>query len=214
MYRRGFVHLLIPFIIVSVLAVYFGYEYLKDKYEIKPIDESTQISDTSFENTEPRATSSNSPSKTPFCKNYGTSGIKKTDLFEEYSIGPGETMRMVAKKFFSDETKATLLIDLNPELYEYEIDDDLPMAMKIFIPNEKYNVDGVNSFFKTSGNVSFNSEKPMFGVNAPNSGTGPFIITDELKDVMKNIKTDDCIDVLYGSKGYDPIKVVFEVTKQ
>ena len=150
----------------------------------------------------------------PFCKQYGAYQIKMTDLLEEYLVGPGETMRDIAKKKLGDETKATDLTIVNPQLSQYEIDSELPMGMKLYLPNEKYNSEGITAYLKASGNIAFNKNKPMFGINAPNSGTGPFTISESIEGDLINIEEGDCVVVISGSRAFDPQKVVFEVVPQ
>ena len=137
-----------------------------------------------------------------------------TDLLEEYLVGPGETMRDIAKKKLGDETKATDLTIVNPQLSQYEIDSELPMGMKLYLPNEKYNSEGITAYLKASGNIAFNKNKPMFGINAPNSGTGPFTISESIEGDLINIEEGDCVVVISGSRAFDPQKVVFEVVPQ
>ncbi|OGY25727.1 MAG: hypothetical protein A2134_02690 [Candidatus Woykebacteria bacterium RBG_16_39_9b] len=155
-----------------------------------------------------------STNKQKFCEQYGTFEVKKEDLFEEYETKPGDTLRNIAKNELNDPTLATEIIKVNPTLSRYEIDDELPYKLKLYLPNEKYDEEGITTYMKARGNIEFNKEKPMFGVNAPNSGTGPFIITDKIKDNLNGIKLGDCVEVVYGSKGFDPQKVVFEVKIQ
>lgn len=152
--------------------------------------------------------------ETPFCKEYGTFDVPKNDLLEKYIVGPGQTLRDIAVIAMKDETKAVDIITANPKLRIYEIDDILPMRLEVVIPNEKYNKDGITAFIKSRGNISYNATKPMFGVNAPNSGTGPFTISADIKSQLNGIKQGDCVEVLYGSRGYDPQKIVLEVKRQ
>lgn len=149
-----------------------------------------------------------------FCKEYGTSEILKKELLEEYTTGPGDTLRSIAKNKLGDETKAVDLIADNPQLRLFEVDDELQMNMTIYVPNEKYNKPGITTYIRAKGNIVYNEEKPMFGVNAPNSGTGPFLINDEIKDELEAIEQGECVEVIYGSRQLDPQKVVFEVIPQ
>ncbi len=149
-----------------------------------------------------------------FCKEYGTGEIPKKELLEEYTTGPGDTLRSIAKNQLGDETKAVDLIPDNPQLRSYEVDDELQMNVIIYLPNEKYNKPGITSYIRAKGNIAYNEEKPMFGVNAPNSGTGPFLINDEIKDELEAIEQGECVEVIYGSRQLDPQKIVFEVIPQ
>lgn len=205
-------------LIIGVICGYFIYPFM-NKTDTIIKDESTN-NDTGVVTKDTIPTENQQPSITPneteaqFCKEYGTSTIPKNELLEEYITGPGDTIRDIAKNKQGDETKAIELIDANSILRQYEVDDVLPMRLKIYIPNDKYNIPDITSYIRSKGNISYNKDKPMFGVNAPNSGTGPFIINDNIKDDIENIKDGDCVVVIYGSKGYDPQKVVMEVTKQ
>lgn len=150
----------------------------------------------------------------PFCKEYGTYQVNKIDLFEQYTVGPGETLRDIAKKKLNDETKAVDFITINPQLISYEIDDVLPIGRKIYIPNEKYDAEGIVSYLKVKGNIAINQDKSMFGVSSPNSNTGSFLISDKIKEDMKNIKEGDCVTVVYGSRSIGSEFVIFEVKPQ
>lgn len=150
----------------------------------------------------------------PFCREYGTGEIPKKELLEEYTTGPGDTLRSIAKKQLGDETEAMNLVNDNPQLRFYEVDDELQMNMTIYVPNEKYNKPGITTYIRAKGNIVYNEEKPMFGVNAPNSGTGPFLINDEIKDELEAVKQGECVEVIYGSRQLDAQKVVFEVVLQ
>lgn len=150
----------------------------------------------------------------PFCKEYGTYEIEKADLFGQYVVGPGETLRDIAKKKLNDESRAVDFIEINPQLYSYEIDKEVPMGSKIYIPNEKYMAEGVRVYLKVKGNIVYNKDKPMFGITGPNSSTGSFIITDNIKEDLKNIKEGDCVEVSYGSRSIGSAFVVFEVKPQ
>jgi len=183
--------------------------------DVSPTEQQEVGTETNVENS-PTSTGTTSAlrEENPFCKEYGTAVISKKDLLETYTIGPGETLRDVAAKVLDDETKATEIITANPMLYGYEIDDQLPMGLEIFIPNAKYTGEGITSYIRTKGNITFNETKPMFGVTAPNSGTGPFIISDDIKTDIEGIVSGDCVVVIYGSIGYDPNKIVLEVKAQ
>jgi hypothetical protein len=54
----------------------------------------------------------------------------------------------------------------------------------------------------------------MFGVNAPNSGTGPFIISENISESLQTVQQGDCVDLVFGSRGFDPQKVVLELNLQ
>lgn len=219
MRQKGFAQILIIPIIIGIVAVFFAGYFLKGNIITKqtgsaqpsstPSTQSTSQSDQATE-----STTKPTNQEEPFCKQYGNVGLKFSDLLEEYSIGPGETMRDIARKKLNDESKASELISVNPQLSIYEIDQELPMRMKIYIPNEKYSGENITAYFKSRGNISFNQTKPMFGINAPNSGTGPFIISDNIKDSIKEFKNGDCVEIIYGTSAYDPQKTVFEIKKQ
>jgi hypothetical protein len=84
-----------------------------------------------------------------------------------------------------------------------------------FTPQDpKYKVEGVTIYVKAQGNISYNTSQPMFGINAPNSGTGPFIIPEDMEATFKEIPQGSCVEVLYGSKGMSGQKVIFEIHKQ
>jgi hypothetical protein len=208
-------------IIATAVVVLFGSEYVKSNFDISKKNsypDTRKYTDTSATSEATVAATETMSDKKPdtaeFCKKYGTFEIKKIDLFQEYSTGPGETMRSIAQEVFNDETKAADLITINPMLISYEIDDELPMRSKIYIPDDKYFQEGVTNYIKAQGNITYNPEKPMFGINAPNSGTGPFIISDEIKDDLSTVGEDDCVEIVYGSRDYDAQKIVFEVIKQ
>ena len=212
----AYILLLIPAAVVLALLL-IGFQYFKGNFEVN-VKNNSQEQNSSLNNqtsqSKETGTEVEKKEEPSFCAKYGTANVQKSDLLEEYLVGPGETMRDIARKKLNDESRALDLIKVNPQLSNYEIDDELPMRMKVYIPNEKYSEEGITAYIKTRGNITFNKNKPMFGVNAPNSGTGPFIISENIKDDLKNIKEGDCVEVTYGSKGYDPQKVVFEVVAQ
>jgi len=234
MNEKGIAHLALLPVVVGVLLVgVVGYMYVNGILEINIKPSSTDTVGNSMDSSQEIDNQGNDSDgakdvtwamkddeaedekETPFCAKYGTLTIKKTDLFEEYSVGPGETMRDIARKTLNDEKRALDLISVNPSLQFYEIDDDLPMSMKVYIPDDKYSdEEGITSYMKARGNITFNDTKPMFGVNAPNSGTGPFTISEEIKDQVRAFGEGECVEVIYGSRGYDSNKPVFEVLKQ
>lgn len=150
----------------------------------------------------------------PFCKEYGVAQFKKQDLLEEFTTGPGDTFRSVALKALGDETRAIDIIAANPLFAATEVDDELPMNTKLYLPNPKYDNPEVTGYVKVRGNIAFNPDKPMFGVNGPNSGTGPFMINDTIKESLTGIHEGNCVVVVYGTRGFDSNKVVFEVLPQ
>jgi hypothetical protein len=203
--------LIVAFLIGGAgLLGYVGKDFISKNLSIDKEESKIESQDT----TSKQDDKSNSAKEPEFCKQYGTFEVKKSDLLKTHEVGPGETLRTIAKKELSDETKATDLISVNPQLSSYEIDDELPYKLKVFIPNEQYNEEGITNYMKTRGNIQFNKDKPMFGVNAPNSGTGPFIISDKIENDIKQVKEGDCVEIIYGSKDYDPQKIVFEVKLQ
>lgn len=150
----------------------------------------------------------------PLCSDYGTFTVQKNDLLEKYTVGPDETLRDVARKLLEDETEAVALITANPQLREYGVDDTLPLGVSMYIPDEKYSREGVTTYIKARGNITFDDTKPMFGINAPNAATGPFIISDYIQADLTGVQAGDCVEVIYGSRGSDPQKFVFEVLLQ
>lgn len=191
----------------AIAAGYFGKELISKNLS----SDSSEIREEEPSDTSKQAGAANEPE---FCEQYGTFEVKKADLLKTHEVGPGETLRSIAKQELNEEMRATDFISVNPQLSSYEIDDELPFKLKVFIPNERYNEEGLTAYIKSRGNIQFNKEKPMFGVNAPNSGTGPFIISDKIKMDIEQIKEGDCVEVIYGSKGFDPQKVVLEVKLQ
>jgi len=179
--------------------------------EVLPIESEATTTEVDALPIEPKSTSKE---ENPFCAEYGTFTVSKNDLLEKYTVGPGETLRDAARNALGDETMAIEFITANPQLRGYEIDDALPMGMKIYIPDERYTEEGITAYMKARGNIAFNDTKPMFGINAPNSGTGPFTISEQIKTELDGIREGDCVQGIYGTRGYDLQKVVFEVKLQ
>lgn len=82
------------------------------------------------------------------------------------------------------------------------------------MPAGEYAMEGVTAYIKAQGNISYNENQPMFGISAPNSGTGPFIIPDEMEAVFKAIPQGSCVEMIYGSRGFDNQKVIFQIHQQ
>jgi hypothetical protein len=155
------------------------------------------------------------PSEQEFCKKYGTYQVSKNDLLKTYEVEKEMTLDELLGEALDNHYTTQELMTINPELNAYEATTAaIPRGTQVKLPDQSLDVEGVTSFIKAQGNISFNPDQPMFGVNAPNTGTGPFIISEEIEDKVKQLKQGDCVEVIYGSRGYSSIKVVFDIFKQ